>query len=167
MGRTTMYSVVFAVILNGPSLGLELDQTSVRWQDDYATASGKGRAAGKPLAVFFGPGGEGWRKLAREGALSADVVELLRSEYVALHVDTDSKAGKAWAAQFDVPQGVGLVISNRTGEVQAFHPSGQLADADLTRYLRRYAAAQSVTTTETVAGQAVAARQVIYSSFSC
>ena len=66
-----MYSVVFAVILNGPSLGFELDQTSVRWQADYFAACGKGRAAGKPLAVFFGPGADGWRRLAREGGPAA------------------------------------------------------------------------------------------------
>src|SRR5439155_3133516 len=102
-GRVNMYSVVFAVILNGPSLGIELDQTAVRWQADYFVACGKGRAAGKPLAVFFGPGRDGWRTLAREGGLSDEVLELLRSEYVAVHVDTSRAAGKTWAARFEVP----------------------------------------------------------------
>jgi hypothetical protein len=164
-----MYSTVLVIALNGTCLGVEADQTTVRWQPDYAIACGKGRETSKPLAVFFGPGPEGWRKPAREGGLSEEILELLRTEYVAVHVDTSRQAGKARAAQFELPDGVGLVISDRSGGVQAFHHVGQLASADLSRYLRRYAAeGHNVTTTETVHRQAAAyAPPVVYSFGNC
>ena len=142
----------------------------MRWQADYFTACGKGRTAGKPLAVFFGPGADGWGKLTREGGLSDEVIELLRSDYVAVHVDTSRATGKTWASRFEVPDGVGLVISDRGGDLQAFHHAGQLAGAELARYLRRYAAtAHTVTTTETAMRPAIYLQPitVTYSTGSC
>ena len=104
--------------------------------------------------------------IRREGGLSDEVLELLRSEYVAVHVDTSRAAGKSWATRFEVPDGVGLVISDRGGDLQAFHHAGQLAGADLSRYLRRYAVGgHTVTTTESVAREAVIVRPVI--TFNC
>ena len=160
-----MYSTMFVLALNGTCVGMEADQTTLRWQPDYAIACGKGREAGKPLAVFFGPGPDGWRKPAGEAGLSDEIIELLRTEYVAVHVDTSRAAGKAKAAAFELPDGVGLVISDRGGSLQAFHHAGQLASADLTRYLRRYASTgHTVTTTETVQREAGSyARPVVYS----
>ena len=157
-----MYSAVFLLALNGPAIGVEADQTSVRWHADYFAACGMGRAADKPLAVFFGPGAEGWRKLAREGGLSEDVIELLRTQYVAVHVDTERKTGQAWAARFEVPDGVGLVISDRGGNLQAFHHAGNLAGADVAKYLRRYASSgHSTVTTEGVERPAPAPRHAV------
>src|SRR5262249_47736318 len=54
------------------------------------------------------------------------------------------------ARDFEVSEGVGLIISDRTGQLQAFRHEGTLAGDDLTSYLERYSATGRVAqTTET------------------
>jgi hypothetical protein len=67
-----------------------------------------------------------------------------------VYVDTAQPEGKRLAAAFDLSGGPGLVLSNHAGDLQAFRHAGDLADADLARYLKRYTdPARVVRTTET------------------
>ncbi len=119
------------------------------WRDDYSAARREGAAQQKPLAVFLGAGKAGREKVAREG-LGAEARRLLAQRYICVHVDTATERGKSLARSFEVPGGVGLVISDRTGDLQAFRHEGALSENDLKDYLERYSAADRVaTTTET------------------
>jgi hypothetical protein len=122
-----------------------------RWKTDYSVASRIGQREGKPLAVFIGSGGGGWEKLSKDGSLSKEAKQLLDAHYVCLYVDTTLNGGRQLARSFDM-DGRGLVISDRTGNLQAFRHRGELSGSDLTWYLRRYSeSSHTVRTTETAA----------------
>src|SRR5436305_2248053 len=120
------------------------------WLTDYQAARKESATAGKPLAVFLGTGKTGYEKLARDGGeLSAECRRHLASHYVCLYVDTSTESGKRLADAFEMPGGQGIILSDRTGGVQAFRHEGTLSNADLGAYLERYAGDRAVTTTET------------------
>jgi hypothetical protein len=110
-----------------------------QWLRDYATARKQARTEKKPLAVVVGSGKTGWEKLSREGRLGKEVNNLLAENYVCVYVDAGQKAGERLASALELEDGLGIVLSDRTGELQAFRHEGDLANGDLARYLRRYA----------------------------
>jgi hypothetical protein len=133
-----MYTTVALLALSG----LLAPATAVRtpsWLTDYASAQEQGRCEQKPLAVFLASGHTGWEQLSQEGRLGEEISHLLAANYVCVYVDTSEASGKRLASAFDMPDGLGLVISNRSGELQAFRHEGDLANDDLAGYLRRYA----------------------------
>jgi hypothetical protein len=116
--------------------GFLLIPSGPTWQSDYHFARKLGEREGKPLAVFIGSGQRGFENISRSGKLSDDVLQLLASKYVCVYVNTNNSSGKQLAANFDLSSG--LVISDRTGQLQAFSYGGTLSDADLQRYLTRF-----------------------------
>jgi hypothetical protein len=109
------------------------------WMTEYYVAQKAAKEKGKPLAVFLGEGKDGWKKLSRKGQLSEEALKVLASDYTCVFVDTKHKEGKELAQAFEFEEGLGLVISDRTGDLQAFRHEGDLADATLVRYLERFA----------------------------
>jgi hypothetical protein len=123
---------------------------SPSWHTDYLMARKLGKEDRKPLAVFIGSGKGGWNQLSREGKLSSKISELLAAEYVCVYVDASRVVGKRLASEFEVADGVGLVLSDRTRAVQAFRHEGDLTETELLRQLKRYADPERVVrTTET------------------
>jgi hypothetical protein len=109
------------------------------WKQDYAEASREGKAARKPLAVFVGRGTDGWSQVSDTGRLGPDVRGLLGEKYVCVYVDRTTEDGRQLARDLGVSRaGPGLVISDVTGDLQAFRHSGKLSPARLTRYLRTF-----------------------------
>jgi len=108
-----------------------------RWQTDYNAARQQAIKAGKPLAVVFGSGPAGYTKAAQPG-LNAATRTLLTNEYVCCYVDVSTKAGQDTAATFEITKSAGIVLSDRTCKVQAFHHDGPLTVADLRRSLERF-----------------------------
>src|SRR5262249_35694634 len=109
------------------------------WLADYGLARALGRATQKPLAVFVGTGQEGWEKLSQDGKLGKEVNQLLAANYVCVYLDTTQATARRLAASFEVSHSVGVIISDRGGDWQAFHHDGNLAGEALARSLRRYA----------------------------
>lgn len=116
------------------------------WQDSYRLAIAQATELQKPVAVFIGNGPTGATRLVREKELGSDAIDLLRKSYVCLYVDTATPAGKELASSFGMDRG--LVISDRTGGVQALRHEGDLANSNLTEYLRRYKNVSQVASTE-------------------
>jgi hypothetical protein len=108
------------------------------WQSDYFAARKEAVAAGKPVAVVFGSGPAGHAKVAREG-LNAATRKALADNYICCYVDVSTPTGQQLAKAFEITKGVGLVLSDRTGKVQAFHTDGDLSVGDLRRCLERFA----------------------------
>jgi hypothetical protein len=131
-----MYTSILMLAL---SVTPSADLTSPSWFTDYATASRQSMAAKKPLAVILGTGEAGWEKLDREGRLTTEAKGLLADKYVCVYVNTETPSGQRLAKAFEMPNGRGIVISDRTGDVQAFRHEGDLSNRDLVRYLERYA----------------------------
>src|SRR5262245_49711850 len=90
------------------------------WQQDYAQARQIGAAQGKPLAVFVGAGAQGSDKVSQDGKLSPEVLQLLARNYVPVYIDASTPAGQKLAQEFALTTGRGLILSDRTGELQAF-----------------------------------------------
>jgi len=145
-----MYTSILMLALSSSFGHTGAELPSPRWLEDYTAASRQGAAEQKPLAVFVGSGEAGWERLSRDGKLGKEAKSLLSERYVCLYIDTGTLEGKKLARAFAISQGVGLVISDRTGETQAFHHEGDLKADDLDYYLKRYADPSFVVrTTET------------------
>jgi hypothetical protein len=108
------------------------------WVTDYGAARKQGASAKKPLVVVLSSGANSWQKLSREGALSSEALKAFKDKYICIFINTATEEGKNLATAFDIPSGLGIVISDRTGDLQAFRHEGDLANADLVRYLDRY-----------------------------
>ena len=120
------------------------------WLDDYSAASQKGRFLRRPLAVFIGSGEAGWGKVRQEASSESEASEILASHYVCVYLDTTKDEGRQLATAFDIHNGAGLVLSDASGKLQAFHHDGELGSTELPKYLRRYASPDRVAlTTET------------------
>jgi hypothetical protein len=132
-----MYTSILLVALTGVAPSAE-GTKSVKWSLDYTAAGKQAAQEKKPLAVFLAPGQGSYQAIGRDGGLGSEAEELLARQYVCVHIDTATSQGKALAQAFDVPEGLGIVISDRTGEKQTFRHEGDLARADLVRYLTRY-----------------------------
>ncbi len=142
-----MHTSIVWVALMG--LAAPAEGTSPTWLNDYSQARQRGADQKKPLAVFLSPGKESWGKQATEGEQGKEVRRLLADRYVCVNIDTSTEAGRRLASAFDMPGGKGIVISDRSGSLQAFRHDGELSNGDLSQYLTRYANGQTVATTET------------------
>ena len=147
-----MYTSLVLLALTGFTSSAE-NVEAPSWQTDYSLAKKQGEGDKKPVAVFIGSGKEGWDKLVRKGSLGKEHLKALANSYVCLYLDTTTPDGKRMAKLLDINNGLGLVISDHTGAVMAFHHEGDLASADLAKYLTRFADPERVVrTTETNPG---------------
>jgi hypothetical protein len=121
------------------------------WQSDYTLALKEGQSSKRPLAIFVAAGPEGWDKLSKDGGLDKEAKELLLSRYVCVYIDSTKAKGRHLADEFEMPNGRGVVLSDGSGEKQAFWHAGTLSNDDLNHYLRKYADPERVVVkTETV-----------------
>lgn len=109
------------------------------WMRDYDKARDQAERVGKPLAVVIASGSHGWERVTEEGRLSKDARQLLADHYVCLYVDTEHIRGRHLASDFEMREDVGLVLSDRSGRLQAFRHDGELPNDRLEQELRRYA----------------------------
>lgn len=131
-----MYTSVMLLALSG--LTGVADEPTPAWQNDYYTAQKQGETQSKPLAVFLAPEENGYNKVSREGTLTRQVKQLLSESYIPVHVNTSTDEGKQLARAFEMTGDMGLVISDKTGAVQAFWYRGNLPNQELVRRLQRY-----------------------------
>ncbi len=130
-------SLLIAVLAAWSSISPQILQSSVKWQEDYQQARELGARLQKPLAVFVGSGAEGWKQVIHEHSLNAEVRQVLSNQFVPVYVNAETESGKKLVEAFDVTDKRGLVISDRTGGVMAFHHDGELELADLSKQLNR------------------------------
>ena len=133
-----MYTSILCVALVG-FVSAPSETENPAWANDYAQAQKEGQQAEKPLAVFIASGREGYEQVALEGKLSAEARRLLAENYVCVYVNTDSPEGRRVAATFKLVEATGVVLSDRSGDYQAFHYTGQLTDSELVSSLKRFA----------------------------
>ena len=120
------------------------------WWRDYQVAQERGAKEGKPLAVFVGAGQGGYHALPEEGQLNDTIKQVLADSYVCVYLDTGSASQSKLIKSLAVTQGKGLVLSDRTGNIQAFHHDGGIAEAELATQLQYFAdPAVEITTTVT------------------
>ncbi len=132
-----MYTSVLFVALAGSVAASYPPSPS--WQPSYGEARAMGQAEKKPVAVFLGEGPAGHGKVCLDGRLSSEVEKCLAENYVCVYVDVTTEEGRKLAKDFGITQGSGLILSDRTGNLQAFFHDGLISDADLTRSVKRFA----------------------------
>jgi len=130
-----MYTSMLVLAFSGFSPG---GADTPIWRTDYHAATREAAAEGKPVAVFLAPGEGNWRKMSQEGVPSSETLKILAARYVCVHLDTATLQGKRLAREFELGSGLGIVISDRTGQFQAFSHEGDLTDAKLRGYLQKY-----------------------------
>jgi hypothetical protein len=145
-----MFTSLVWVALAGTSGTTGMLPTVPAWQSDYQAAKKRSADEKKPLAVLLGSGAADWDTLSRDGSkIDPAIVELLQDRYVPVYIDVTTEKGQKLADAFEMKQGV--ILSDRSGENQAFRHEGVLASADLERNLRRFAEPdRAVTQTETL-----------------
>lgn len=121
------------------------------WQTDYKAAVRMAADAKKPLAVFLGRGQNGPNYLVRDGGLGAKEVKTLTERFVSVYVDVDTDGGKSLSNSFEISEG--MVISDRSGSVQAVLHEGTVSQTELNDYLTRYAEPTNVVTTTELGGR--------------
>jgi hypothetical protein len=139
MFSSTLAAAAVTGLLTATSLG-----PTSGWQTDYSKALSIAAQWQRPVAVFIAPGGP--EKLIADGKLDENAAKLLRQGYVALAIDPATPTGQQLAASFNMTEG--LVISDKTGGVQALRHDGPVPAAELTGYLTRFAQPSQVVTTE-------------------
>lgn len=145
-----MYTSVVLVALTSFLAHEELAPGRPAWLNDYSLASQRGLAQHKPIAVFIGAGDSGWQDVSKDGSLGTEASELLASQYVCVYLDTSKEEARQLAKAFAIADGVGMVLSDRSGKLQAFRHEGELDATELRNTLRRYADPDRVAaTTET------------------
>ncbi|MCI0681509.1 MAG: hypothetical protein L0Y71_05350 [Gemmataceae bacterium] len=102
------------------------------WQTNYSAALEAGQRQNRPVAVFVGAGPAG------RASLVAETQRLLATRYVCVYLDRGLAANQRLVRDLGITA-TGLVISDRTGSVQAFHHDGTLAESELSQQLRRFA----------------------------
>ena len=137
-----MNTAILTVVLTGALLAGQ--NATPTWRNDYRQAQQQAATAKKPLVVVFGSGANGWAKVIRAESPSVDVNKLLSDSYVCMYVDTTSPEGKKLAQNFEISGSVGIVISDRTGAMQAFWHQGDLSNQSMVHYLHKYAEPQLV-----------------------
>jgi hypothetical protein len=127
-------SVAIALVaLYAPSV----DQRS-SWSANYWQARKLGQQQGKPVAVIVGEGQSGFERLSREG-WSPAVQKTLQESYVCVYADRSTREGRSLADALAINTDVGVVLSDRTGEIQAFHHDGALPERELVQRLQHFA----------------------------
>ena len=141
MFSTSLATAAVAGLLASGSLAKE-----PTWQSDYRKALAQATQQQKPVAVFIARGDAGHARLINEGGIGSDATRVLRNSYVCLYVNTETDRGQALAGAFQIREG--LIISDKTGGVQALRHEGTVSRTDLTNYLTRYVNAGQVAQTE-------------------
>ena len=104
------------------------------WHHDYRQARDVGSRENKPLVVVIGSGKTDWANLAKPAEQDGSINQTLRSSYVCLFVDTDTTEGQTLARSFEM-SGPGVVISTRTGDVEAYRKAGEVPARELAKEL--------------------------------
>jgi hypothetical protein len=132
-----MYTSILLVALTGVAPSAEGSKV-LTWRGDYAAAAKVAAQEQRPLLVILAPGQGAYDRMGRDGGLSTEARTLLADQYVCVHIDTTTEKGRQLAQAFELEDEMGIYISDRTGDKLAFYHEGDLANADLVRYLERY-----------------------------
>ena len=132
-----MYTSIMGVALVAALSTAHNATLAPAWQHDYRMARALGSRENKPLVVIIGSGKTDWANLAKPAEQDGSINQTLRSSYVCLFVDTDTTEGQRLAQSFDMP-GPGVVISTRSGEVEAYRKAGELPAGELAKELVKH-----------------------------
>lgn len=162
-----MFASLFALAM-AHALGAK-PEAMPAWDTDYRHAKALAAKEQKPLAVVIGNGSAGWDKLVANGNFMAATTAELRSAYVWVYLDMEQETGKKLATSFELTKGPAVVLSDRSGSVQAYRRVGAVEGPELRKVLVSYAETDRVVSrTEETGEIAPPVYQPVYNPFqSC
>ncbi|MFL5329243.1 MAG: hypothetical protein ACJ8C4_10040 [Gemmataceae bacterium] len=135
------FAVTFVACLGTSSANLP------SWEMSYRQAKDIAAQAQKPLVVVIGTGSAGWGDVV---SMEDQAASAVRANFVCCYIDRNTERGAQLAREFEMVETTGVVMSDRTGELQAFRRTGKMESAELHRAALRYSdPAYVVRTTET------------------
>ncbi|QEL20173.1 hypothetical protein [Limnoglobus roseus] len=152
-----MFTTSMAVLALSGLLGTNL-AVQPAWQTDYKAALTLSAKEHKPLAVFITKGAA--KNLDQ---LPDAAAKVLKTNYIAVTINSDDATGKELAVAFGMTEGV--IISDATGAKQALRIEGQTNPTDLPQTLERLAQPSHVTTTTEVYGAAPSVTSTVVPSY--
>src|SRR5438477_11523573 len=125
----------------GLAVSALLGSAAPSWNTDYRDAKALAAREHKPLVVVLCTctGEAAWSGITTEGNLGTESNKVLRDSYICVYVDTDTDRGRRLAADFELKTCPALIISAKTGDLQAYAHHGRLGAKRLTEVLRQYA----------------------------
>src|SRR5829696_4512520 len=135
--RTSVGFFAMASLLVAPLLNASAQEVSLT--RSYSEAREQGQKAKKPLAVFVGAGPAGHVQTIQEGSFTNEIRKILSDAYVCVYLDAERPENRALIEQLRITRGAGVILSDRTGGLQAFHHDGVLDAAELVSQLQRFA----------------------------
>ncbi len=148
--RTSIGFLALSVLLVAMTGAVSAQE--IAWKRTYQEGRQEGQKAGKPLAVFVGSGPAPGKHLM-EGSLSSAIRKILADHYVCVHLDADRDDQQRLIRELGIRSNQGLVLSDRTGDLQAYSCDGPMSESELARQLRTFADPTVVVRT-TVTGNA-------------
>ena len=134
---------VLAVVLSHAGAGP--DEPMVH--RSYHQALEEGQRLGKPLAIFVVKGATSHEQTLIEAQTSPELTKVLAEQYVSVVIDAAKAENQPLVAALKITKEAGIVISDRKGQVQAFHHDGKIAQGELARNLQQFANPALVVTT--------------------
>ena len=110
----------------------------IAWKRSYQEGRQQGQQASKPLAVFVGSGSVP-AKVIPEGSRSSAIRKILADHYICVYLDADQKDQQRLIRELGISTKQGLVLSDRTGNVQAYFCDGPLSEGELAQQLGTFA----------------------------
>ena len=108
------------------------------WQPSYTIALDRGQKESKPVAVFVGSGPQGQAAAVKGGHFSADQLRILAQKYVCVYLDRTQAGNQRLVRDLGITV-AGLVVSDKSGNFQAFHHDGVIAQDALSKELQNLA----------------------------
>lgn len=158
-----MYTSVFASLCVG--IMASAATAAPRLTEDYFSAMRQGQKEKRPLAVFVASGNGNWEKAVKEGKIEEATKKLIERDYILVYLDKDKAAARKLVDQFGIHSSQGLVLSDRAGQLQAFHFDGAIGEGELRQQLEKFADPQ-IEVKSTVYAQPTTSRISYYPSQS-
>jgi hypothetical protein len=134
--RSSIGLLALSVLLAGSASAVSAQE--IAWKRSYQEGRLQGQKTGKPLAVFIGAGSTP-EKAIPEGTLGSAIRKILADHYVCVHLDAARDDQQRLLRELGIRSDRGLVLSDRTGDLQAYSCDGPMSDSDLERQLRTFA----------------------------
>ena len=131
--HTSVTCLAVALLLSGAGPDESLVHRS------YHQALEAGQRLGKPLAIFVVKGAASYEQTLQEGQTNPELMKVLAEQYVSVVIDAAEAENQALVAALKITKEAGVVISDRKGQVQAYHHDGRIAQSELARNLRQFA----------------------------
>lgn len=110
----------------------------IAWKRSYQEGRQQGQKASKPLAVFVGSGSVPG-KVIPEGSRSSAIRKILADHYICVYLDADRADQQRLIGELGISSKQGLVLSDRTGNLQAYFHDGALSEGELAHQLSTFA----------------------------